>query len=470
MEMQRSAGSTYILTLNKKKWPIVICRDELAPEEFIRLRHRQSHTAAVLLGKRKFIWVNPETLEDIEPHKDYTAGLTPFAQQDIQDNDSDEVIDEKRRRLAFRDDAQQWKDDAFWANYIFNQSEARKFEWAGKKHQSSSHKRRRNTKSDSVIALEDNGARSDWSTPAKRSKRNDSRSLLSLRTPRTLSKSHGQCRHDSAIDPIEISDGNSDDDDFDGELFVSSSRNKGKKPARFTNNANDIHDSIEFDDPFVSKSKAATPGPNQCKLLFPKSPALIVDKATIANCQFLFSRRCDDEHATELDLTNDQRAKATNLSADDINAVISYFRHHELGPRLINKPDEPPTVSQIDHTTRKKEAHAEALIKAFVTAMKIEDETLQELIHSKFIALHPLAPISALIVARSVASLPEPTTEAHKNIMTWATDHLAQCFWALARDCGELLQGLLQENEAMRTAVYDALKADPQARKLGFDG
>lgn len=414
--------------------------------------------------------MNPETLEDFEPHKDYTTGLAPFAQQDIQDHDSDEVVEEKRRRLAFRDDAQQWKDDEFWANYIFNQSEARKFQWAGKKPHGSSHKRRRTIKSDSVIDLEDDGARSNWSTPAKRSKLNDSRSLIPSRTPRrTLFKPHAKRRHDSVNDPIEISDGDSDDDS-DGELFVSSSKNKSKKPARFTNDANDIHNSIELDDPFTTKSKTATPGPHQCKLLFPRGPALIVDKAMIASCQFLLSRCCDDENATELDLTNDQCAKAVKLSADDINAVTTYFRYHEIGPRLINKPDEPPAVSRIDHTTRKKEAHAEALIKAFVTAVKIEDETLQELIYTKFIALHPLAPISALIAARSVASLPEPTTEAHKNLMTWATDHLAQCFWALARDCGELLQGLLQESEAVRTAVYDALKADPQAGKMGFDG
>lgn len=52
-KMQPQTGSTYILTLKTKKWPIVVCRDEVVPVEFMRYRQDHSYTPAILLGKRK---------------------------------------------------------------------------------------------------------------------------------------------------------------------------------------------------------------------------------------------------------------------------------------------------------------------------------------------------------------------------------------------------------------------------------
>ena len=67
-------------------------------------------------------------LQEFDPFTDYFEGLSPISTDHPAETDSDEDQLEGLRRNAFMQDAMQYKDDAFWNNYIERKSEARKAE------------------------------------------------------------------------------------------------------------------------------------------------------------------------------------------------------------------------------------------------------------------------------------------------------------------------------------------------------
>lgn len=74
------------------------------------------------------VWVTNETLQEYDPNYDYAAECEVFEQPDVQKHDSEEIRDEKLRRMAFKVEAPDLNDHSYWHNYILSESEVRRLQ------------------------------------------------------------------------------------------------------------------------------------------------------------------------------------------------------------------------------------------------------------------------------------------------------------------------------------------------------
>ncbi|PPJ57425.1 hypothetical protein CBER1_01356 [Cercospora berteroae] len=481
-------GTNCIASIKGIPWPVVICSDEVAPAQFLAIRREPAHIPVIQLGRYRYIFVHRGLLKPAEPHIDYLDGLKAFPDPEVQPDDGPEIIEEKQRRRAFRTDLQLFKGDHFWANFITNQSEARKIEkqqlakYSNLQRTYTKPRNRQNmefahSRSAKRQKLQSNN-HAHWQHDTKQKQRNRDR------VP----------RHDSFTSMIEPSDDDGSDcedlSDNDDEYVASgalsfpvlpSAPTSKRKPATDDFDGK-VHQSIEGPSRCLSRSCETTfmanapelpkAGPLDCVVIFPygELSSIAVGKNVVSNCPYLAARTCDDESTSQLDLRNDKRAIETNLAASDLAAVLEFYATGEIGPRLVNQPSDDPEISAVDQLETKKDKHAETLGKAFATAVKIEDELLQDLIHQKLCALYPLTPLGILIVAKCVSKLSPSTWSIQHDVSTWVTQHLIQSYWAIAKNYVGMLQRLLEENETLRHAVYDGLKGIAQPSSNGHHG
>ncbi|KAF2210612.1 hypothetical protein CERZMDRAFT_85934 [Cercospora zeae-maydis SCOH1-5] len=477
--MQTDPGTTCIAFINQKRWPVVICADEVAPPQFIALRKDPAHLPAIQLGRHRYVFVDCQSLEPVLPHEDYLKGLRPFAQREIEPNDSPEIIEEKQRRKAFRSELQEFNTDKYWANYIKNQSEARKIEKMQRAERRAGKQKRRTPEDNGDSSPCRRKSHSQWSssTPKRQKVQATDEFSRQLREHHHTSKaSLSRGRNDSVIDLDEITD------EHYNERFVpvalpspvhapTSARRSDKHRL-----SEQVYQSIESPGRDNGKSISTAlppiePGPQECQIIFPHGDPdrCMIKQDLISKCQYLSVRACDDENATQLDLSKDKRAVETSLAASDLAAVREYYTTGEIGPRLVNRPEQAPHISKLDQMPKKKFLHTEALGKAFVTAVKIEDEPLQELIFQKLRVLYPFDCLGVMVLARCVSNLSEPTTDAHQHIFDMIVMQTTDCFWAIVKQHPGMLQRIFESNDTLRTTVFQRLSDDSHAGQLVFE-
>ncbi|KAM3421611.1 hypothetical protein BST61_g1998 [Cercospora zeina] len=470
-------GTTCIAFINQKRWPVVICADEVAPPQFIAMRKDPAHLPAVQLGRHRYVFVDCSLLEAANPLVNYLKGLPNFPQREIQPDDSPEIIEEKQRRKAFRGELQQFKSDKYWANYIANQFEARKIERMRRAERRARQQKHRTPEEDSDSSLGRRKSPSQLSSSIMKRRKLDAASFSDQprNHSRTAKAGPSRSRNDSVIDLDELSDEDDNDRCVSGPL---PSPVPAPTSARRSNQhrlSEQVHQSIESSTRNNGKSISMAspptePGPRECQIIFPHGDpnTCTIKQDLISKCQYLSARACDDENATQLDLSKDKRAVETNLAASDLAAVGEYYTTGEIGPRLTNHHDEVPQISKLDQLPKKKYVHTEALGKAFVTAVKFEDEPLQELIFQKLRALYPFDCLGIMVLARCVSNPPEPTTDAYQNIFDLIVMQIADFYWAIVKQHSGLLQKIFESNDTLRKVVFGRLRDDPHAGKLAF--
>ncbi|GIZ37485.1 hypothetical protein CKM354_000093000 [Cercospora kikuchii] len=464
-------GTNCIASIKGIPWPVVICSDEVAPAKFLAIRREPAHVPVIQLGRYRYIFVHNELLKPAEPHVDYLKGLKAFLDPEVQPDDGPEIIEEKQRRRAFRD-LQAFEDDRFWANYIKNQSEARKIEMELRRKRHPIQQTYRVPNDDLFGRREGHFQRP--SQPPKRQKVDLGGSSRQPQGPKYSARAGpGENRHDSVLETIDTSDEDENKALVSGPFQASAPAPTSSRRSDIDTFSGKVYQSVERPSEFISAPAASSPtepAPPECRIVFPYGDPnwLIVKRSLISNCNYLAVRACEDDGATELNLGKDDRACETNLAASDIAAVREYYSTGELGPRLVNDPEEDPRISKLDQKPQRKFLHAEALGKAFVTAVKIEDEPLQDFIYKKLSALYPLTPFGIIILARCASDLPKPTTDAHESILRLITTQIVKYYWVIVKQHSSLLQRILESDDTLRTTVFNRLRDDPQAGKLGL--
>lgn len=234
-------------------------------------------------------------------------------------------------------------------------------------------------------------------------------------------------------------------------------------------------------------------GPEQCELILPhgEDKYLVINKDIIPKCSYLSTRNpsssSSSSNMTQLDLTHDQRANDVQLAATDFSAVLQFYQTGDIGPRFINNNNnnKPLQFSPLDLSPDQKAAHVESLAKAYVTAVKIQDENLQHLILQKLQLLgsysassSSFSSLSILILASCFSHLAALKTTAHiekdatdddndDEISLWVLDLVKNHYWLLVRNHIDELQTLFEHNHSMRRAVYDFLRGNPLGGREG---
>ncbi|CAK1360226.1 hypothetical protein CB0940_06306 [Cercospora beticola] len=466
-------GTNCIASIKGIPWPVVICSDEVAPAKFLAIRREQAHIPVIQLGRYRYIFIHNELLKPAEPHIDYLKGLKAFVDPEIQPGDGPEIIEEKQRRRAFRD-LQAFEDDRFWANYIKNQSEARKIEMELRRKRHPIQQTYR-VPNDSLHGRRE-GHLEQPSPPPKRQRVDVGSSSRQPQSPRYAARAGlSKSRHDSVMETIDISHEDENKAFVSGPFQSSAPAPTSSRRSDIDTFSRKVYQSIEKPSESIGEpttTSSTEPGPQECRIVFPHGDPnwLIVKRSLISKCHYLAVRACDDDGATELNLEKDDRAGETNLAASDIAAVREYYSTGEIGPRLVNDPEEDPQISRLDQKPQRKFLHAEALGKAFVTAVKIGDEPLQELIYKKLGALYPLTPFGIIILARCASDLPKPMTDAHQNILSLITTQIVDYYWVIMKQHSSLLQKILESDDTLRATVFNRLRDNPQAGKLGLGG
>lgn len=234
-------------------------------------------------------------------------------------------------------------------------------------------------------------------------------------------------------------------------------------------------------------------GLDQCELILPhgEDKHLIINKDIIPKCSYLSTRNPSSSSfsSSKIDLTHDQRANDVQLAATDFSAVLQFYQTGDIGPRFIINNNKPLQFSPLDLSPNQKAAHAESLAKAYVTAVKIQDENLQHLIFQKLQLLgsysasssfssSSFSSLSILILASCFSHLAALKTTAHiekdatendndDEISLWVLDLVKNHYWLLVRNHIDELQNILEHNHSMRRAVYDFLRGNPLGGREG---
>lgn len=429
-------------------------------------------------------------LEEYDHNKTfYTSSLWASHGNEDPQGDGEDLREE--RQIAFGTDACKFQDDKYWVNFLVEQSKLRKL-GRGQQRSSSNSLKRRASVTTQHLAVEEEGHRSQRSIPeSKRRRVHAHGSSHRPSTPARTSREH-QRRQNSVTGAIELS-GN----EGEGETVL---ENEIDAATSFPGNPHRVTQSVETSTRLAKNSRytlslpPARLGPDQCELILPhgEDKYLIINKDIIPKCSYLSNRNpssSSSSNMTQLDLTHDQRANDVQLAATDFSAVLQFYQTGDIGPRFINNNDKPLQFSPLDLSPDQKAIHVESLAKAYVTAVKIQDENLQHLIFQKLQLLgsysasssfssSSFSSLSILILASCFSHLAALKTTAHiekdatdddddDEISLWVLDLVKNHYWLLVRNHIDELQTLFEHNHSMRRAVYDFLRGNPLGGREG---
>lgn len=424
-------------------------------------------------------------LEEYDHNKtNYKSSLWASHGNESPQGDGEDMREE--RQIAFGTDACKFQDDKYWVNFLVEQSKLRKLE-RGQQRSSSTSLKRRASGTIEHLAVEDEGHRSQSSIPESKRRRvhahgSSHRSSTSART----SREH-QRRQNSVTGAIQLS-GN----EGEGETVL---ENEIVAATSFPGNPHRVR--LAKISRYTLSLPPARLGPDQCELILPhgEDKHLIINKDIIPKCSYLSNRNpssSSSSNMTQLDLTHDQRANDVQLAATDFSAVLQFYQTGDIGPRFINNNNnnnKPLQFSPLDLSPDQKAVHVESLAKAYVTAVKIQDENLQHLIFQKLQLLgsysasssfssSSFSSLSILILASCFSHLAalETTAKIGKDatdddnddeISLWVLDLVKNHYWLLVRNHIDELQNILEHNHSMRRAVYDFLRGNPLGGREG---
>lgn len=432
-------------------------------------------------------------LEEYDHNKtNYTSSLWASHGNEDPQGDGEDLREE--RQIAFGTDACKFQDDKYWVNFLVEQSKLRKLE-RGQQRSSSNSLKRRASGTTEHLAVEEEGHRSPSPIPeSKRRRVHAHGSSHRPSTPDRTSREH-QRRQNSVTGAIELS-GN----EGEGETVL---ENEIVAATSFPGDPHRVTQSVETSTRLAKNSRStlslppARLGPDQCELILPhgEDKHLIINKDIIPKCSYLSTRNpssSSSSNMTQLDLTHDQRANDVQLAATDFSAVLQFYQTGDIGPRFTinnNNNNKPLQFSPLDLSPDQKAIHVESLAKAYVTAVKIQDENLQHLILQKLQLLgsysasssfssSSFSSLSILILASCFSHLAALKTTAHiekdatnddndDEISLWVLDLVKNHYWLLVRNHIDELQNILEHNHSMRRAVYDFLRGNPLGGREG---
>lgn len=344
---------------------------------------------------------------------------------------------EKQRRRAFEQDAPEYKDAAYWHNFIIQKSKARKVE----AEIAAQHIRKQNL-----------------STPKRRRQDHDSHSsgshkrhaagekipwkeLKGLVTPKSPNK---KPKLDASAPEyahlFRQSRDNETDEDYDN------SGGRTNKPFA-SRNSNDVFvvDKRRSLNPLAAMKREWRPapppmGPDMCRILIDaKSPGVIIPLAAVERCTYLLERQGVNMIANEhiVDLRKDSRALKLALTESDLHKIYDFLHTGKVVPDIAD-------VNMLSE--RKKVEYAEKLGMAFVTASKIQHEYLQETIQHKLCMAQPLPPLGVVTVATAILSI-EVSNKVEKFLRDWIIDHIQYHFWAIAGKAALALEKVMTDHD-----------------------
>lgn len=418
-------------------------------------------------------------LEEYDHTKtNYTSSL--WASHGNEDPQGDGEYMREERQIAFGTDACKFQDDKYWVNFLADQSKLRKL-GRGQQRSSSNSLKRRASVTTEHLAVEEEGHRSQSSIPeSKRRRVHAHGSSHRPSTPARTSREH-QRRQNSVTGAIELS-GN----EVEGETVL---ENEIVAATSFPGNPHRVR--LAKHPRFTLSLPPARLRPDQCELTLPhgEDKHLIINKDIIPKCSYLSTRNpssfSSSSNMTQLDLTHDQRANDVQLVATDFSAVLQFYETGDIGPRfIINNNNKPLQFSPLDLSPDQKAVHVESLAKAYVTAVKIQDENLQHLILQKLQLLgsssfsSSFSSLSILILAscfshlaalKTTAQIQKDATDDDNDdeISLWVLDLVKNHYWLLVRNHIDELQTLFEHNHSMRRAVYDFLRGNPLGGREG---
>lgn len=424
-------------------------------------------------------------LEEYDHNKtNYTSSLWVSHGNEDPQGDGENMREE--RQIAFGTDACKFQDDKYWVNFLVAQSKLRKLE-RGQQRSSSTSLKRRAAGTTQHLAVDSEGHCSQRSIPeSKRRRVHANGSSHRPSTPAWKSREH-QRRQNSVTGAIELS-GN----EGEGETVL---ENEIAAATSFPGNPHRVTQSVETSTRLAKNPRStlslppARLGPDQCELILPhgEDKYLVINKDIIPKCSYLSTRTpsssSSSSNMTQLDLTHDQRANDVQLVATDFSAVLQFYQTGDIGPRFINN-NKPLQFSPLDLSPDQKAAHVESLAKAYVTAVKIQDENLQHLILQKLQLLgsssfsSSFSSLSILILAscfshlaalKTTAQIQKDATDDDNDdeISLWVLDLVKNHYWLLVRNHIDELQNILEHNHSMRRAVYDFLRENPLGGREG---
>lgn len=427
-------------------------------------------------------------LEEYDHNKtNYTSSLWASHGNEDPQGDGEDLREE--RQIAFGTDACKFQDDKYWVNFLVEQSKLRKL-GRGQQRSSSNSLKRRASVTTEHLAVEEEGHRSQSSIPESKRRRVDAHgSSHRPSTPARTSREH-QRPQNSVTGAIQLS-GN----EGEGETVL---ENEIVAAANFPGNPHRVTQSVETSTRLAKSPRStlslppARLGPDQCELILPhgEDKYLIINKDIIPKCSYLSNRNPSSSSSSKIDLTHDQRANDVQLAATDFSAVLQFYQTGDIGPRFIinnnNNNNKPLQFSPLDLSPDQKAIHVESLAKAYVTAVKIQDENLQHLIFQKLQLLgsysasssfssSSFSSLSILILASCFSHLAALETTAHiendatedDEISLWVLDLVKNHYWLLVRNHIDELQNILEHNHSMRRAVYDLLRENPLGGREG---
>lgn len=421
-------------------------------------------------------------LEEYDHNKtNYTSSLWASHGNESPQGDGEDLREE--RQIAFGTDACKFQDDKYWVNFLVEQSKLRKL-GRGQQRSSSSSLKRRASVTAQHLAVDSEGHCSQRFIPESKRRRvhaNGSSHRPSM--PDRTSREHQRRQHSATV-AIELS-GN----EVEGETVL---ENEIVAATTFPGNPHRVR--LAKSPRYTLSLPPARLGIDQCELILPhgEDKYLVINKDIIPKCSYLSTRNpsssSSSSNMTQLDLTHDQRANDVQLAATDFSAVLQFYQTGDIGPRFINNNNnnkEPLQFSPLDLSPDQKAAHVESLAKAYVTAVKIQDENLQHLILQKLQLLgscsassSSFSSLSILILASCFSHLAALKTTAHiekdatendndDEISLWVLDLVKNHYWLLVRNHIDELQNILEHNHSMRRAVYDFLRGNPLGGREG---
>lgn len=420
-------------------------------------------------------------LEEYDHNKtNFTSSLWASHGNEDPQGDGEDLREE--RQIAFGTDACKFQDDKYWVNFLVEQSKLRKL-GRGQQRSSSSSLKRRASVTAQHLAVDSEGHCSQRFIPESKRRRvhaNGSSHRPSM--PDRTSREHQRRQHSATV-AIELS-GN----EVEGETVL---ENEIVAATSFPGNPHRVR--LAKNSRYTLSLPPARLGPDQCELVLPhgEDKYLVINKDIIPKCSYLSNRNpssSSSSNMTQLDLTHDQRANDVQLAATDFSAVLQFYQTGDIGPCFINinnNNNKPLQFSPLDLSPDQKAAHVESLAKAYVTAVKIQDENLQHLILQKLQLLgsysassSSFSSLSILILASCFSHLTALKTTAHietdatendndDEISLWVLDLVKNHYWLLVRNHIDELQTLFEHNHSMRRAVYDFLRGNPLGGREG---
>lgn len=427
-------------------------------------------------------------LEEYDHNKtNYTSSLWASHGNEDPQGDGEDLREE--RQIAFGTDACKFQDDKYWVNFLADQSKLRKL-GRGQQRSSSTSLKRRASVTTQHLAVDSEGHCSQSSIPeSKRRRVHAHGSSHRPSTPARTSREHQRRQH-PVTGAIQLSGNEGEGETVLENEIVAATTFPGNSP-RVTKTV-ETSTRLAKSPGYTLSLPPARLGLDQCELILPhgEDKYLVINKDIIPKCSYLSTRNpsssSSSSNMTQLDLTHDQRANDVQLAATDFSAVLQFYQTGDIGPRfIINNNNKPLQFSPLDLSPDQKAAHVESLAKAYVTAVKIQDENLQHLILQKLQLLgsysasaSSFSSLSILILAscfshlaalKTTAQIQKDATDDDNDdeISLWVLDLVKNHYWLLVRNHIDELQTLFEHNHSMRRAVYDFLRGNPLGGREG---